>query len=141
MTQGPKDIMKEMLVASGMSAVDADAKLADPAFVEKMQPRVIERLTTRRIQTGKLTEDDARRIIENPTWGKAIIDTAIKNRKDIADALTELEGQGILRGGIAEWLRNKSGGSKWKFLLILLGIVALGAGPAAMGLKNVLSEK
>ena len=141
MAEGPKTIMKEMLTKGGMSAVDADAKLADSAFVEKMQPKVIERLTTRRIQTGKLTMDDARRIIENPTWGKAIIDAAITNRQDIRNALVELEGKGILRGGIAEYLRNKSSGSKLKFLLILLGIAALGVGPAAMGLKNVLSEK
>jgi len=137
----PLEIMKEMLTQNGISDVEADRKLADPAFVEKWQPRVLERLTTRRIETGKLTMDDARRIIENPTWGKAIIDTAIKNRQDIRNALVDLEGKGILRGGIAEYLRNKSSGSKWKFLLILLGITALGVGPMAMGLKNALSEK
>lgn len=141
MDNGPKVIMKEMLIKGGMSAADADKKLADPAFVEKMQPQVMETLVTRRIQTGKLTEDDARRIIENPNWGKAVIDTAIQKRKDIRDALTELEGKGILRGGFAEWLRNKSGGSKLKFLLILLGIAALGAGPAAMALKDALKEQ
>jgi len=141
MAEGPKGIMKKMLTDGGLSDADADTKLADPAFVAEMQPKVIERLTTRRIQTGKLTMDDARRIIENPAWGKSIIENAITNRQDIRGALADLEGKGILRGGIAEYLRNKSEGSKWKFLLILLGITALGVGPMAAGLKNALSEK
>lgn len=138
MTGGPNQVMRDILIEEGgMLAFEADAKLNDPAFVEKMQPKLVERLITRRIQTGKLTEDDARRIIESD-WGKGMIDNAINNRKVISDALEKLGEKGVLRGGISEWIRKKSGGNFLKFLLLILFGAAI---IPAMGIKSALSER
>lgn len=124
MTSGdPKEIMRNMMSSSGLSAAEIDAKLSDPAFIDKLQPKVVERLLTYKMQTGKLNEDEVRRVF-NSEWGVGMIQKAIARKGELQSALNDLEAKGILQGGMKEWLRKASGGSRATFLLLLLAALA-----------------
>ena len=137
MTSGPKEIMREMMMNAGITQADIDAKLNDPAFIEKMQPQVAERLISYKLQTGKINSDEARRIF-NSAWGENMIDNALSRNKKLKDQISKLEAEGVLQGGIKEWMRKASKGELWRFLLILFGAtvagaVGLAAAPAVLG--------
>ncbi|MCL5433147.1 MAG: hypothetical protein M1524_03505 [Patescibacteria group bacterium] len=138
MTSGPNEIMKDILMKGGLTEDEANAKLADPEFLAKMQPQVVERLITRRIQTGALREDQARMIIESD-WGKGMIENAIKNKKEVKDALDKLRSEGVLNEGVIDWFKKKSGGSILSILLLLMGTALIGV-PIYKALKNEIGK-
>lgn len=122
-TGSPRNTMWRMMREAGMTDTEIAAKITDTAFIDKMQPQVVERLLTYKIQTGKLNEDEVRRIY-NSEWGVGMIEKAIQRREGLRNVINDLESKGILQGGIKEWLRKASSGSKMKFLLILLAAIA-----------------
>lgn len=146
--EGPKRILKDILLAnSGFTAgtpayaVEAariDAKLTDLAFVEKMQQKVVERVITRQIQVGKVTEDDVR-ILRESDWGKGVVQNAIKNKAELRSEIEQLYGQGALETTFWEKLKRTSNGNFLKLLLLLLGTVALVV-PVGMAIKSTLEE-
>lgn len=144
-TGSTRNTMWRMMRDAGMSDDEIRAKISDPEFVDKMQPQVAERLLTYKIQTGKLNEDEVRRIF-NSEWGEGMIEKAIQRRDSLRKTINDLESKGILQGGVKEWLRKASGGEKWKFLLILLAaiagsVVAANALPLAIGGGAAAAEK
>ncbi|GEM_PF-4582513 len=146
--KGPEAIMRDMLAnatdaagnkifvndPSGLTATEQiEAKLADAAFVGKMQPLVIERVLTARMQAGgKITEGEAR-IIYNK-WGEQLIDTAIARKKGLRESINKLKAEGVFKGSVAQWLKEKSGGN------ILLVLFFLLASPM-FGIGNVLKPE
>ncbi|MDO8461160.1 MAG: hypothetical protein Q7S38_01815 [bacterium] len=125
-SNGAIEVLREMLITSGFSLDEANVKLADKAFVEKMQPKVVEKLLTRKLQTGKPTEQEARLIIESE-WGKGMIDKAIANKKELKDAVNTLMAEGVVKD-------NKG---LLKLLLLLFGgLITLGILPTTMLLKD-----
>lgn len=147
--EGPRRILRDMLVSqitllAGSPQYRAEVARIEsklnPAFVEKMQPKIVERLITRQVQTGKITEDDVR-IIRESNWGQGVIQAAIKNKAELKNEIEQLIGQGALETSLWEKLKRMSNGSLLKFLLIIFGGVAtLGILPAGMALKSVLKE-
>lgn len=134
----PKPVIRDMLIASGMSAADADAKLSDPEFMNKVQPKVVERLITRKLQTGKITEQEGR-VIKESDWGETAVTAAIQNKKGLKAMFDELRAEGALKGGIKEWYKRKSGGNILKLLLLIFGtatILPIGAIKLSETLKS-----
>lgn len=150
--QGPKGILRDVLIADldkrfppgspGRAAELAkiEAKLKDPDFVKKMEPKIAERLITRQIQTGKLTEDDVR-VIRESDWGAGMINKALENKKGLKDEIEALYGKGAVESG-SFWkdLKRMSNGSLLKLLLLMLGTAAFGAVPIGMALKSSASN-
>lgn len=149
--EGPKRILRDILMANtgltpGTPAYQTeiariDAKLNDPDFIAKVQPKVVERVITRQVQCGKVTEDDVR-ILRESDWGQGTIQAAINSKKELKSEIEQLYGQGALEGG-ALWQRLKrmSNGSLLKFLLIIFGgIATVGVLPAGLALKGALKE-
>ena len=67
-----------------------------------------------------------------------MIDNALSRNKKLKDQISKLEAEGVLQGGIKEWMRKASKGELWRFLLILFGAtvagaVGLAAAPAVLG--------
>ena len=133
---GPKAIMRRILVDAGFTSVDGqiDDIMNNPEFVAKMQPKVVERLVTRRIQTGKITETQARFILDND-WGVGMIEAAIQNKKGVQEAIDKLRGDGVLKGeGVKDWIKHMDKGKALMVLLIVLGLIV--GGVAISGLKG-----
>ena len=140
---GPRAIMFDLLtdpaMPGSMSGVDANAKLNDPEFVKRMQVKVVESLVTRKLQSGKMNEQQARRVIESD-WGKDMINKAIVNKKNIKGQMDALKQSGAL-GGFGEWMKKKSGGNALMFLALILGTVAtVGILPGMITLSDSLKK-
>jgi len=138
---GPEIILRKMLEATGapaMTTAEIDAKLADKAFVDKMQGDVITKLLERRLDTAKMPEADLKYIAES-SWGEATIQAALQNK----DALKKLEAQmrelGLSAGTMHEMF-SKKGVKKGLLLGILLGIITFGVVPGIMVKEFIKGE-
>jgi phosphopantetheinyl transferase (holo-ACP synthase) len=102
---------------------------ANPEAVTRMGATATETLLTRRIQTGKITEGDARFIAGSP-WGKEAISKAIQNRTDIQNEVNKLSKE--LGFNSSEWLGEQIRKNPVFWLSIIFGTAALGAIAAPM---------
>lgn len=121
----PKLLLQKMLSGGALTPAEIADKLADQAFVDKMQPQVIERLLASKLSTGKLTEADARTIFNSP-WGTGMIDAALKRRDDLAKNIADLASKDILEGS-GNWLAKNKDKISGGLLLKILALIALGA--------------
>ncbi|OGH12387.1 MAG: hypothetical protein A2857_01480 [Candidatus Levybacteria bacterium RIFCSPHIGHO2_01_FULL_36_15] len=147
--KGPKDIMKSILVAQGMSPTDADTKLKDDAFVAKMQPKLVEKILTARLKTAQITESEAEYIL-GTDWGKEAIQHAINTNKESQAAIEALRSQNVLKPEqtlmdkykeiAASHSKNKKGALAI-MLALLFGTAFFGAVPVSMAIKESLTER
>lgn len=125
LTDGPNALIRDYLISSGMTDAEADAKLKDNAFVAEMSPLVVERVLALRVKTAKISEGEAGFIYDSEWGGKAMIDKAIAERKDIQGMLDNLQSQGIIEGKTISALRKAGKGTFAAVLIaILLGVNA-----------------
>lgn len=121
--KGPDEVILRTLVEGGMSREDAEIKLAnDKQFRERATRAVVDRLLTRRLQTGKITEAEAMRIIDSP-WGADAIQNAFEQKAKYTGELNRLREAGLLDGGFIDKLKALPH-NKW--LLILAALFGLG---------------
>lgn len=138
LTDGPEALMRTMLIEGGagltppLTPADIDAKLADPAFVAKMQSQVVENVMSRRFMTGKVTKDEALHLWNTP-WGETAITNALSKNQRLNTELQKLRDQGVLRddGKFVEWFK-KSRLVKGVGILAILALI-FGAGATALG--------
>lgn len=128
---GPDVILRDMLRAANpgrfVNNVAADAWIAaNGEAVGRMRSQMVETLLTKRIQTGSVTEGDAR-FIAGSTWGREAITKAIDNRDDIQKTIKDLRDRGIIRGNASEWLADQLKKNPVFWMSILFGSVAVGA--------------
>lgn len=126
--KGPEEVIKNMLTR-GRTEDEAKEIMKNKEFVDEMQDKVVERLITRKLQTGKISKDEARRILESD-WGKGMIDAALANKKEIADAFEKLRESGVMHGSVAEFLSTRSSFEIAGMLAAIFGVGLLGAGGA-----------
>lgn len=137
--QGPDTLIRVMLLNGGMSEADVDAKMQEDEFMKKARGQVAEQVLTKRIQTGKITRDEAAKI-STTEWGKDAIKQAIANRSEVQNLLKGLEKDGVIKNGnVGEWLKDKSHGSILMMLLLIFGSIGTAMLlPAGMALKDSL---
>lgn len=117
----PKAIIRQALVAGGITAAEANAKINNPAFMDKMASQFVEELLSRAIRAGvKFTDADAE-VILSSKWGAEMIDKAVSNRDLMDAAKAKLKDKGILENGVAQWFKRKGGGFLLKLLFVLFG--------------------
>ncbi|MBI2430781.1 MAG: hypothetical protein HYV39_02095 [Candidatus Levybacteria bacterium] len=134
LTQGPDAVMRRLLItrvnpATGApyTTAEANAIIADKAYVEKMQPEVVKQLLAKRILSGGVTQEDAQ-IIVMSQWGRGMIEQALAVKTELRSAIEGLAGAGALGGpGLVERMTREVGRNPW-WLLVLLGIIG---GPIA----------
>ncbi|MBI3486438.1 hypothetical protein HY025_05890 [Candidatus Daviesbacteria bacterium] len=131
---GPDRVIKAMLMSPplSMSADEADKKLAEEGFKESVQSKVVESLVRKRIATSKLSEAEARMIVESP-WGENVITGAITTNSTIGGKIKELKAAQGMKGTVKEWLSKKTNSDILKILMWVFGAlgVTLVAGPPA----------
>lgn len=130
---GPEGLLRKQLLDQGLTAAQVDEQMANKEFVEKMQPRAVESLLSAKLKSGKLSADEAEKIIRSP-WGEGMIDKAIQGNQKIKDTIESLRAQGKIKGDLKEMLRAMDKQSLLSFLLLILGAAALGVvGVGAVG--------
>ncbi len=120
---GPDEIVLRVLTEGGkMSMVDARAGMEnDKDFADRGRNEVAQRLLTKRVETGKITENEARRIVDSEWGGDEIIANAFVERAKYDGVLQMLEGQqGEVKKSLIEKLKVMPGNKVAKFLLALL---------------------
>lgn len=137
---GPKEAIKAELIANGISLADAEAKVNDAEFVAKMQPQFLEKLVSKKLQVGGMTEEDARRVVESD-WGDGLIQKALAKNEQVNSALNELVNKGVITGTSAESLRKLSGKNLLWILAMILGSVAVGGLGAASLAAGAISKE
>lgn len=128
---GPDNVIIRTLVDGGMSEEDARLKLEnDTQFRERATQAVVERLLTRRLQTGKITEAEAMRIIDSP-WGANAIQKALEQRAKYTGEINKLREAGLLDGGFINKLKSLPHNKLLLILAVLfgLGVYSIGIGP------------
>lgn len=141
--QGLTEIVVKTLVAGGMSEKEARAKIVnDKEFATKAKGDVVERLLTRRLQTGGINEGEARRIIDMP-GGEDAIENAIAARAKYNGTLEKLKEEGLLKGEFVRKLKKLSNNRLVQVLMLLLGVGGLLAvdAMAGLGVANFLGVK
>lgn len=98
-------------------------RLKDPEFIQKYEPRVAQEILSRRIQTGRISEQDAQ-FIMNSQWGQGMIEEGLRKRNDIREQVENLVGERVIDPGFFRKLRESSGGNLVMILLLLFGTVA-----------------
>ncbi|MEK7605005.1 MAG: hypothetical protein AAB478_00580 [Patescibacteria group bacterium] len=123
--QGPNAIVRATLREGGMSDAEIDAKLASyPDFKKRAESEVIERLLTRRLQTGKISEGEARRIVDMP-GSEDVITTALENRAKYDGTYEELKKKGLLGGEFMRKLRALPHNRIVQILMLIFGLGGL----------------
>lgn len=139
-TAGPDQVLWQLLRGSDSTKFPnrtaAETWINDPAnsaVVERMRVQVAEQLITRRLQTGSITEGDAR-FIASSTWGKDAIDVAIKRKSDIQTQINKLKESGIIKGNVGEWVYEQVRKNPVFWLSLIFGSAAFSAiGSAVIG--------
>lgn len=125
---GPREIARAMLIEGGLSPAEADLKVSDPEFMAKMGPTIVEKLVRRKVQTGKISEVDARVIVESD-WGQGAIEAALQKNTELKGTLEKLKEQGALQGGLVDWIRNRGPKGLLALLALLFGAGFMLSGP------------
>lgn len=136
MSEGADAVVANMMLENGVAPdlLAAQAWLtANKDAADRMKAQVTETLLTRRIQTGSITEGDAR-FIAGSTWGKEAINKAIKNKDDIKRTIEGLEKRGIIKGSMGEGFYDLIRSNPVFWLSLIFGSAAFAAiGPAVVG--------
>jgi uncharacterized coiled-coil protein SlyX len=129
---GPDEVILNTLIAGGMRREDAELKLAhDREFRERATREVVDRLLTRRLQTGKITEAEAMRIIDSP-WGADAIQNAIEQKARYTGELDRLREAGVLDEGFIDKLKSLPHSKLLLILTLLFGTAIYGIGVGSL---------
>lgn len=124
---GAGAVVRKLLTSGehGMTATQLEARLAkEPDFLKNKEAEVIERLLTRRLQTGKITDKEARRIIDME-GSDEIITRAIEMRAKYDgddNAIAELRKAGLLGGELKRKLRALADNKLVRMLMLIFGL-------------------
>ncbi len=133
--EGPNETLKGILTGMGVQPDQMSEMLADPKYRDLM----VKQILVNRMDTSKITRNEARAIATSE-WGNKAIETAIAGNADANNAVNNLKANGLLRGHTpAEWISEHPGSTLAAILLMLLtpaagfGVAALaGAGPLGL---------
>src|SRR3989344_508632 len=104
MANGPDQVMRDML-AGKLTPAEINQKMNEPKFIETMQPKVLESLISNRIQTGRVSDGDARFILST-TWGAEVFNKALAKNASARDQLAKLRNEGVIRGSAVDWAKR-----------------------------------
>lgn len=133
---GPRSVMKEILISPsvGLTAEQAEERLSDSTFYSELEPKVIETLMRKKVATGKLSEPEARIIIES-SWGKDAIEKALTSKTELKNKIQELKVKEGINLNTKDWLKRLSNKKLVRLMLIIFGALGLGyAGYSAIPL-------
>lgn len=154
MREGPEGVMINILRTqrnpdTGGPYTPDEAKAflaANPDYVEKTQPAMLNYLLTRRLKTGGISADEADVITMSP-WGQGVITEALnKNAEHNSEVKGLMEAGGLARHGFWDRLRDEikknpsllmlllTGGIAALPLAIAGGVLGAGAGVAGAGI-------
>lgn len=125
---GPDATLRGILTGLGVPLDQMNEMLNDSKYKDMM----IKQVVVNRMQTAKITGDEARAIASSE-WGSEAISKALAANSEANNMVNELRANGVLRGSTpAEWIRQHPGKSLAAILLMLLGPTAA-LGVAALG--------
>lgn len=143
----PDDIVKRILMDKcGLTGEEADIKLLEPEFGEKMKGKVIKRLMANKIQSGQLTGSEIFKLVSNTDWGKEALEKAVADNKGLADMFEKARENGIIKGSNkSEWMgqiqaADKHDSNKRWTTGILAALLAILAGGAYFGGAEVVKK-
>ena len=126
LTEGPEEMMKEILTVNGLTPDQINEKLNDKEFMDRMQPKLVEGLLRRKLKDAelghgaKMTGEEAMAISETP-WGEQAIMSALSKNREVNQMMTELKDQGVIAGSTPkEWFNEENKGSGAKLLMLML---------------------
>ncbi len=135
---GREGLLRKQLLDSGATASQVDEMLKDKDFVEKMGSQAVESLLAAKLKSGRLTEDEAEKIIKSP-WGKGMVDGALQSNQKVKDAMEALKSQGVIKGDIREAIGRMDKKSLLAVLLLVIGTGGLAGFGLAVGASKVLN--
>lgn len=135
---GPEGLLRKQLLDSGATASQVDEMLKDKDFVEKMGSQAVESLLAAKLKSGRLTEDEAEKIIKSP-WGKGMVDSALQSNQKVKDAMEALRSQGVIKGDIRDAIGRMDKKSLLAVLLLVIGTGGLAGFGLAVGASKVLN--
>jgi hypothetical protein len=88
-----------------MKSEEADLKLLEPGFGDKMTEKVIKRVMANKLQVGQLTGSEIFKLVSNTDWGKKALENAVMDNKGLATIFEDAKKEGTIKGSNkSEWM-------------------------------------
>src|SRR3989344_1958112 len=134
MNKGPEDVMTKLLekrinplTGATYKAPEITAILSDKAFVDKMQPIVVDQILRRKMLVGGISQEDIHIIVNTP-WGKGMLDAAKAGNAEYRKAVEDDMGPGAFDApNSSEKLGERIKKHPWWLALILAPLLVGGA--------------
>lgn len=129
MVFGPEQLMKDML-KMGIPKEELEEFYKDKELVANLRSKLAEKVISKKLKTGKITEQDADKLFESE-WGKPALESAINNNSEAKKYIDKLKEDGLIKGDVFSWLKGMDNKKRLGWLALILALA--GGGVAVFG--------